>query len=343
MVDLKSVTVDQSARVKDAILLIDRNSLQIALVVDSENHLLGTVTDGDIRRAILRGVGMDEPATSVMNKKPTVGSPEQSRAELVALMNKKALRHIPIVDENRVLLDIEPLNTLFQTKEKTNPVVIMAGGLGTRLGALTAETPKPMLSVQKKPLLESIIENLSQFGFRNIYISVNYRRDVIQNYFGSGEKHNVNIRYLEEEKPLGTAGSISLLPAASEPVLVMNADLVTTINFDHLLEFHLKQKSLVTICVRDYDIQVPFGVVKMDEKQKVLGFEEKPKLRYFVNAGIYVLDPKVIARVPTNTHMDMPTLLGTAIAEKNGVVAFPVREQWVDIGRPEDFEQANRE
>lgn len=344
MIDYQTAVVSDTATIKEAIQAIDRSHLQIALVINSTGKLLGTITDGDIRRGILKGVGMDQPAVQVMNKKPTVGNPDQTREALVALMERKGLRHVPLVDGAGKLQGIELLNNLLGSGPKENWVVIMAGGMGKRMGSLTEHTPKPMLPVRNKPLLESIVENLSQYGFRDIFLSVNYKRDVIQNYFRSGDDHNVGIRYLEEDEPLGTVGSLSLLPQKpASPIVVMNADLVTNINFDRLLEFHEKQKSKATVCIREYDMQVPYGVVKVDDKHNVLMLEEKPTMRHFVNAGIYVLDPEVISLIPPSTRMDMPDLLAKLLQTNQKVGAFPLRENWIDIGQVHDFERANRD
>lgn len=340
--DYKKATVTETSDIRSAISAIDLSGLQIALVVDESLHLKGTVTDGDIRRGILRGIPTSESVLKVMNPTPIVGTPEMSRDELALIMATKKILQIPIVDASGKLVGIHVQGFLGNSDPKENWVVIMAGGLGKRLGQLTAQVPKPMLAVQNRPLLETIVENVRDYGFNQIFISVNYKRELIQAHFGDGHQHGVQIRYLEESQPLGTGGSLSLLPEdCYRPIVVMNADLVTNLNFDSLLDFHQRTGAQATVCVRDYDLEVPYGVVRFDQ-QRITGIEEKPKVRFFVNAGIYVLNPEVLKKIPADTRMDMPELLDKLIRDEFAVSAFPIRESWIDIGLVEDFERANR-
>jgi NDP-sugar pyrophosphorylase family protein len=217
----------------------------------------------------------------------------------------------------------------------------MAGGLGTRLGELTRDCPKPLLRVGNKPVLETILENCIEYAFKRFYISVNYKADMLKDYFGDGSRWGVDIRYIEEKKRLGTAGALGLLPEdPTVPLLVMNADVLTKINFKHLLEFHEEHRSVATMCVREYEFQVPYGVVKIDN-HRLLDILEKPVHQFFVNAGIYVLNPEAVSMVPKNTYFDMPALFEKLLQDQAETAAFPVREYWLDIGRKDDLERAN--
>lgn len=330
-----------SASLREAIETIDASAMQIALVVDESRRLLGTVTDGDIRRGILRGIALDQPIDRIMNAQPTVARSDEPREQVLANMQRKQLHRIPIVDEQGRVVGIEFLEELIQPHLKENWVVLMAGGLGSRLRPLTNDCPKPMLKVGNKPLLETILENFIEYGFRHFYISVNYMAEMVKEYFGDGSRWGVEIRYLEEDQKLGTAGALSLLPdRPSAPLLVMNGDVLTKINFRQLLDFHAGHHSQATMCVREYDFQVPYGVVRIDN-HRITGIDEKPVQRFFVNAGIYVLDPQALNAIPAGDYFDMPTLFEKLIAQGAETVVFPIREYWLDIGQLADYDRAN--
>lgn len=327
----------------EVLKIIDVNARQIALVVDQDDRLLGTVTDGDIRRGLLKGKGLNDPVSTVMNSYPTVASPYDHRDNILALMKIKKLHQIPVVDEDGRIVHVEILDHLLQPVKRDNWVVLMAGGLGTRLRPLTHDCPKPLLKVGNKPLLETILLSFIEQGFHQFFISVKYKAEMIQEYFGHGERWNVDIRYLHEKESLGTAGALSLLPEKpQEPFFVMNGDLLTKVNFEQLLDFHKTYQAQATMCVREYDHQIPYGVVKLD-KQRLIGIEEKPVQRFFVNAGIYVLNPETVDHIPNNQFFDMPSLFNNLIKNNRPVIAFPIREYWLDIGRLADFERANME
>ena len=241
------------------------------------------------------------------------------------------------------VIGVELLEELIRPRERDNWVVLMAGGLGTRLSPLTNDRPKPMLNVGNKPLLETIIENFVEQGFHRFFISVNYMAGMIKDHFADGGRWGAQIHYLEEDRKLGTAGALSLLPEPpTAPVLVMNCDLLTKVNFRHLLDFHLEHRAQGTMCVREYDFQVPYGVVRLD-RQRIAGIDEKPVQRFFVNAGIYVLEPEALHHVPADTFFDMPSLFERLIAEGQEAAAFPIREYWLDIGQLADYDRANGE
>ncbi len=343
MSDWTKTFVAPEASIRETIAIIDAGSLQIALVVNATRQLLGTVTDGDIRRGILRGHGLDAPVAGIMNTTPTVARLNESREDILVLMKQKQIHQIPLLDEQNVVVGIESIDAMLQSGPRNNPVVIMAGGLGSRLHPLTDDCPKPLLRIGNKPILETILENFTAYGFEQFYFSVNYRADMVQEYFGNGERWGVRIEYLHEDRRLGTAGALSLLPAGiREPILVMNGDLLTKVNFEHLLNFHARAKGAATMCVREFQHTVPYGVLTLDE-HRIAAIEEKPVQRYFVNAGIYVLDPECLAHIPASGVLDMPELFCQVIATGAHAAAFPIREYWIDIGRLDDYERANGE
>lgn len=337
----KNVLISPETTIIKAIEIIDAGSLQIALVVDSSNKIVGTVSDGDVRRAILKGCDLDNPVSEIMFTEPTVASCHESRDAILAIMKSKQLRQIPLVDQNGCIVGLDVWDELISIQERDNIVVLMAGGLGTRLGELTKDCPKPLLRVGNKPVLETILENCIEYGFKHFYIAVNFKADMVKEYFGDGSRWGVEVKYIEEKKRLGTAGALGLLPVISSlPMLVMNADVLTKINFKHLMAFHEEHKSIATMCVREYEFQVPFGVVQLDN-HRLMNILEKPVHQFFVNAGIYVLNPEVVSMVPTNEYFDMPALFDKLIEKQLETAAFPIREYWLDIGRKADFERAN--
>lgn len=337
------VLVKPDTTILKAIEIIDASSLQIAMVVDESGRLCGTVTDGDVRRGLLKGIGLEMPVSLIMFCEPTVAASHESRENIMATMKLKQLRQIPIVDHLGCVIGLDVWDELITIQERDNIVVLMAGGLGTRLGELTKNCPKPLLPVGNKPVLETILENCIEYGFKKFYISVNYRADMLKDYFRDGSRWGVDIRYLEEDQRLGTAGALGLLPEQPEkPLLVMNADVLTKINFKHLMDFHHEHQSLATMCVREYEFQVPFGVVTVDN-HRLTGISEKPVQRFFVNAGIYVLNPESIALIPRNSYFDMPSLFEKLLAQQAQASVFPIHEYWLDIGRIDDFDRANGE
>ncbi|MDH4618264.1 nucleotidyltransferase family protein [Brevibacillus sp. AY1] len=343
MVNWRDLLVSPNTPILDTLEIIDRNARQIALVTDESDRLVGTVTDGDIRRGLLKGKALKDPISMIMNPYPTVVSPYDSRENILALMKIKQIHQVPIVDEDGKIVHVEMLNDLLRPVKKENWVVLMAGGLGTRLYPLTHNCPKPLLKVGNKPLLETILQSYIDQGFHQFFISVKYKAEMIQDYFGDGSNWGVNIHYLEEKESLGTAGALSLLPEQpTEPFFVMNGDLLTKVNFEQLLDFHKTYQAEATMCVREYDHQIPYGVVRLD-KHRLVSIEEKPTQRFFVNAGIYVLSPSVLEWIPNKQYFDMPSLFELLMKEEKHSIVFPIREYWLDIGRMADFEKANRE
>lgn len=332
-----------SADLKEAIRAIESSRVKVALVVDPERRLLGTITDGDVRRAILNGAGLADPVTNIMNASPRVGHLGDDRGPLIDLMRRNICRHIPILDADRRVVAIETLEELVAYGRRANCVVLMAGGLGKRLRPLTDDMPKPMLPVGDTPLLQLIIESFRDQGFNKFYVSVNYLGHKIQDHFGDGSEWGVSIDYLCEDKPLGTAGALALLPERpTTPIIVMNGDILTKVDFRQLLQFHDEHKAQATMCVRDYFVEVPFGVIDNDG-HRIREFREKPRHRFLVNAGIYTLEPDVLDHIPRDEFYDMPSLIETLVARGQHACLFPVREYWLDVGRMDDFDRARRE
>ena len=343
MKDWQSALITSSSTFREAIEIINNSALQVGLVVDEQRRLLGMVTDGTIRRAILRGVSMEENIQQVMFTSFKTASVSDSKEEILAAMKKEEIRHIPVVDENGVIQGLKVLIEMLSAERKENVVVLMAGGLGTRLRPLTEKCPKPLLKVGDRPILETILQSFAAQGFYRFYLSVNYCSEMIKEYFGNGEKWGVKIDYLEEDRRLGTAGALSLLPERPEqPFFVMNGDLLTKIDFEKLLDFHSGHETAATMCVRQYDYQIPYGVVRF-KGVHLQGIDEKPIHKIFVNAGIYTLSPEVLDHIPKNQFFNMPSLFQIIGSEEIKTTVFPVREYWMDIGQMKDFEQANGE
>lgn len=343
MKNWRSATLNSDQTIRQAMETIDRSTLQIALVIDGGDRLLGTVTDGDIRRGLLRGLNLDTPATAVMNRKPIVARQGMSRAEFIELLRRHELHHLPLVDGEGRLVGLESDVQLYEGAEKDNWVILMAGGLGQRLRPLTEDMPKPLLPVGDRPLLEIIINRFTAQGFRKFFISVNYRADLVEAHFGDGSRFGAEIRYLREEQPLGTGGAIGLLPERPAlPFVVMNGDLLTTISFETLIDFHHQHGADLTLCVRRYSHQIPYGVAEI-QGGEVVSIQEKPNHECFISGGIYVLSPAVFDRLHPQRRIDMPDLMRELIGEKRRVTAFPVTEYWIDIGRIEDLERARQE
>jgi dTDP-glucose pyrophosphorylase len=322
---------------------IDQGNLQLA-VVERDGKIVGTVTDGDVRRALLSGVGLDASVEQVMNRTPIVAPEGISNAAALTLMRRHSIHQLPIVDIEGRVIEVKLIDDLavLQPSDE-NWVVLMAGGLGSRLKPLTNETPKPLLRIGDKPILETVLTGFIKAGFGKFFISINYKAEMIREYFGDGSAWGVEISYLEERERLGTAGALSLLPERpTQPFFVMNGDLLTTVNFEQMLKYHREHKAFSTVCVREHSITVPFGVVDFDD-HRLVGIREKPTQKFFVNAGVYLLDPGILDHLVTNELVDMPTLIERTINKGMPSVGFPLREYWIDVGRLDDLQRASDE
>ncbi len=342
-VRLENYKVFRGMTIKETLQVIDKSALQIAFVVDDENHLLGAVTDGDVRRSILRGEELSASVEGIMNTHPIAAQQGTERAALLRLMRSKVIRQIPLLDKEKHLVGLAQLEDLLYPSRKDNIVVLMAGGLGTRLRPLTDKIPKPLLKVGKKPILETILESFLDAGFYRFYFAVNYKSQMIEDYFGDGSRFGAEIEYLHEKKRMGTAGALYFLPQVPKtPIIVMNGDLLTKVDFAEFLDYHIGQNATATMAVREYNYQVPYGVIDFDG-ERIKAIREKPSHAFFVNAGIYVLSPDAVARVDKEEFFDMPQLFELLISEGKKTTVFPVREYWLDIGRMDDFERAQEE
>jgi dTDP-glucose pyrophosphorylase len=339
--DWKILSLSPESTLRDAMVTIDQGHIGIALIVDDTDHLQGTVTDGDLRRAILRGVALDHSVSLVMNRNFVAGREEMSTANLLELMRIHSIKQVPLLDSNGRIVGIHNLSDLVEPLSlRPNWAVIMAGGEGHRLRPLTAGTPKPMLPVGSRPILENTINLLVRHGFRRLFISINYLGEQIKEHFGDGDRFGCQITYLSEEKPLSTAGALSLLPERPhDPLLVLNGDLLTDVNLSALMDYHLETGCAATQCVSEYKFQIPFGVVRCENGQ-VVELEEKPVHHKLINAGIYILSPDLLNMIPANQEMAMPDLLARARREGHLIAAFPIRERWTDIGQLADYHWA---
>jgi dTDP-glucose pyrophosphorylase len=344
MKNWESALVGPKATLEEAISILDKSALRIAIVVDASRLLLGTLTDGDVRRALLRHLPLNVSVSEVMCVAPQVAKPDWSRDRILAVMKESELLQLPVVDDNGRVVGLETLHGLLDKRLVNNAVFLMAGGFGTRLQPLTHNCPKPLLKVGEKPILELILEGFIKAGFHRFYISTHYLPEMVREHFGDGSQWGVSISYTHEEEPLGTGGALGLLPQdeINEPILVMNGDLLTTLNYRDLLTFHQDHPSTATMCVRDFEYQVPYGVIQSDG-HLVRTMIEKPVQKFFINAGVYVLSPELVRSVRPDTRIDMPTLLEQSIASGKDVTMFPVHEYWLDIGRMEDFKRAQLE
>lgn len=339
-INWQKVVIEPSTSIKEALRVIDKEALRVALVVD-KNKLVGMVTDGDLRRGILQGIKLSASVSEVMNTNPVSANVSSNSADLKALMQSRKILSLPIVDDDDQLVGLKTLYDTLMIEKRENPVFIMAGGFGTRLKPLTDNCPKPMLKVGGKPMLETLINNFKNHGFYKFYISTHYLPEVIMDYFGNGDNFDVEITYVHEETPLGTGGALSLLPddLPKEPLIMINGDILTNVDFGKVLDFHVKQASDATMCVRDYEVKIPFGVIE-GEGHEITGMVEKPTYRYFVNAGIYIVSNHIIKSLSENERLDMPSLFENKQVEGHKTLKFPIHEYWLDVGRHDDFKKA---
>lgn len=336
--------------IRDAIRTLDTGGVGIVLVIDEQRRLLGTITDGDIRRALLGGRSLDVTAGEFLRQKQNPVYPEpvsapagSTRSALLRLMRRRTIQHLPLIDAEGRVTDLVTLNDLIPERSQPLQAVIMAGGLGTRLRPLTDDTPKPMLPVGGRPLLERTVARLREAGVRRVSVSTFFRAEKVLEHFKDGSDFGVDLEYVCEDRPLGTAGALTRIPVPSAPLLVMNGDILTNVDFRAMHEFHREHDAVMTVGVRKYDFSVPYGVIECDGVN-VRSLVEKPTYSSFVNAGIYLLDPMAFRYVPKHIASDakfnMTDLICSLIEAGHAVVSFPIHEYWLDIGQPGDYEQA---
>jgi dTDP-glucose pyrophosphorylase len=340
---IADISLSADSPISQAIECLDRSDGEIALVVDENRRLIGTITDGDVRRGLLRGARLADPAMSIMNASPQ-SAPIGTSANVLSMQFEHSdIRQVPLVDASGCIVDVVLLSNPSESTGYPNIVVLMAGGVGTRLRPLTSQVPKPMLRVGDKPILETIIESFVLRGFHRFVISVNYLAEQIEHHFGDGSRLGAEIVYLRESQQLGTAGALSLLPFVPRgPIFVMNGDILTTTDFTAMLRFHSVSEALATMGVNNFHFNVPYGVAEV-EGERIRRLKEKPRFDFLVNSGIYVLSPDVIDFVPKNRPFNMPQLFEKVIAEGGAACAFPIHEHWFDVGYPADLERAGNE
>jgi len=327
----------EQSTLDEALKLLDQNGNGFLPVVDADNKLIGVITDGDLRRAVLnKTLSLDQ----IINRNPVTENSSVPYTVVKRKLHEIRRRHMPIVDDAGKLVDVVILND-FESVPKSNWVVIMAGGMGTRLGDLTKNTPKPMLEVGGKPILQRIIEHFKSQNFVRFILCVNYKSEVIENYFGNGEKFGVEIRYTKESKRLGTAGALSLIDfEITEPFFVVNGDVLTSINFEDFLNFHTVSHSSATMCVKRYAYEMPYACVDFDEQMNLLHLKEKPLYDYHINTGMYILEPAVLKSVTYDEYLDMPGFFESLIETKNAAKVFKIDDYWLDVGKYDDFKKA---
>jgi dTDP-glucose pyrophosphorylase len=342
MKNWNKILISPDTTILNTIQIIDKEGSRAALVVNEKKHLLGIVTDGDIRRCILKKIDLDSPIHTIMHSKPSVAFLGETREKMLAQLQTASLFHLPVLNDDYCVVGFETLDSLLTAKQVDNLVVVMAGGMGKRLLPLTIDTPKPMLKIGDKAVLEILVENFIKNGFHNFCFAVNYKAEMIKEFFGNGERWGINIHYLEENQRLGTAGALGLMTDIPEqPFFVINADVVTTVDFQNLLQYHHQMNAEATMCIREQEHTMLYGVVERDETNFLRNIIEKPVRQFFVNAGIYILTPAVLKLLESDTFCDMPDLLMRCLEKEYKVATFPIKEYWLDIGQHQDLQRAH--
>jgi dTDP-glucose pyrophosphorylase len=335
--------ISPETTILETLKVIDETALEIALVVKKDRKLLGTVTDGDIRRALINGMTLQTPVKKLMNAHPIVADLETTDDELLFTMTNKSIKHLPIVDKSGKIFRLVLLKDLIALKTRNNYAFIMAGGLGTRLGELTRHRPKPLLPIGGQPIIHIIAEQLRRHGFKKIFVSVNYKAEMIIDYFKNNAPEGLEIEFLQEKEGfLGTAGPLGLIKNdLNNSLVVINGDILSQVNYSNLLEYHLQARKAMTVCTREFSFEIPYGVVKLNGDQ-LTDIEEKPRQSIFINAGIYVIEPELLKLIPSNRKFDMPELIKMASKTGPGVCCYPISEFWLDIGNPQDYNKARK-
>ena len=346
---LEMICVAPATSLREAMAQMDRAGCGILLVADDARRLLGTVTDRDIRRAILANLDLAQPVEALLARKagtrfstPITASIGQERSAYLSLLKQHSILHLPLLDAEGRVAGLVTMDSLVPEAPLALRAVVMAGGKGTRLHPLTEHTPKPMLRVGDKPVLEIIIDQLREAGIRQVTVTTHHQGEKISAHFGDGRDFGVALSYIEEERQLGTIGGLSLMAPPKETTLVINGDILTEVDFRAMLAYHREHQAELTIAVRQYDVKVPYGVIECEGSQ-VRGVNEKPTFGFFVNAGIYLLEPGVYRLIPSRQRFDMTDLIQRVIAERRMVVSFPICEYWLDIGEHAEYEQAHQD
>ena len=329
--------------IEQAVRNLDQVAIRIVLVINERGELEGTISDGDIRRGLLKGLDLKSPIANVIHRNAMVVPPEMGREMVMQLMVANKIQQIPVVNEHRHIVGLHLWDEITTVPVRPNMMVIMAGGIGSRLRPHTENCPKPLLPVAGKPMLEHIIERAKLEGFSHFVLAIHYLGHMIEDHFGNGDRLGVQIDYLREHSPLGTAGALGLLnPLPEAAFVVTNGDVITDIRYGELLDFHIRHDAAATMAVRVYEWQHPFGVVHTHGVE-IVGFEEKPVARSHINAGVYALDPGALNALSADARCDMPTMFERLQAQTKRTVAYPMHEPWLDVGRPDDLNRANAE
>jgi dTDP-glucose pyrophosphorylase len=332
-----------NSTIEQAIRNLDQVAIKIVLVVNERAELEGTLSDGDIRRGLLKGLNLNSLITSVIHRNALVVPLDMGREMVMQLMVANKIQQIPVVNEKHHVIGLHLWDEITTPPVRPNLMIIMAGGMGKRLRPHTENCPKPMLPVAGKPMLHHIVERAKSEGFSHFVLAINYLGHIIEDYFGNGEWLQVQIDYLREQSPLGTAGALGLFNTdPADPFVVTNGDVITDIRYGELLDFHVRHDAAGTMAVRMHEWQHPFGIVQM-QGVEIVGFEEKPIARSYINAGVYALDPAALSVLTRDAHCDMPTLFERLQARDKRTVAYPMHEPWLDVGRPVDWKQAEVE
>ena len=335
----KKTLLLENSTIRKVIKNLEKSALQIVLVIDKKKNLVGTITDGDIRRGLLSGLNISSPIKKLINKKPLIGSSTMSANTMNQIMQTNKINQLPIVDKSKKIVGLYFWDAVKSSITQKSQVIIMAGGKGKRMMPHTKKCPKPLLPVGGKPILEHILLKARSEGFNNFIISINYLGEMIEDYFGNGSKWGVKIKYLKENMPLGTIGALSLIKNRPNfPFIVCNGDIISDIKYTDLLDFHIKNKAFGTVAVKPYEIKNPYGVVKIDGNQ-IVDIEEKPIVKSHVNTGVYVFSPKIINEIKKNKYLDMNILIQKLLGKMKKIIAYPAYEPWLDIGKPKDLKK----
>jgi dTDP-glucose pyrophosphorylase/CBS domain-containing protein len=336
---IESVVIRPSSTITEAIIQLDRAGTGALLLCTVDRKLFGLLSDGDIRRAVLKGISLEDSCESIASRTPMTTGPAISANQALQLMNQHDINHLPVIDADGTVVDLLLRRDIVSDERVDLAAVVMAGGYGKRLLPLTEDIPKPMLPVGDKPLLERTIEQLRRAGIREVNLTTHYLPDSIVRHFGDGESFGVKMNYLQEDHPLGTAGGLKPMARATGPFLVMNGDILTGVSFQEMLAYHRRNGAQITVGVRKYEVQVPYGVVECDDI-RIMKLKEKPSLTFFVSAGIYLLEPSVCEHIPEGKRFDMTDLIQKLLDLGQPVISFPIMEYWLDVGRHEDYRQA---
>ncbi len=345
MFDWKKIILSPEDTMEHAIKVMDDEALKMVIVADQNKKLLGTITDGDVRRGLIKHYSMNTQIKKIMHTNPTYCLQSESKESILSIMKAKNVLQVPIVDEDLKVVGLETINSFMGDNNKTkqkikSTVLIMAGGIGKRLLPITKETPKPLIKLNGKPIIENILIQLINSGFSKFFFSTHYQASKFKEYFGDGTDWGIHINYINEEKPLGTAGALGLLPKdIVSPLLVVNGDILTKVNYENLLNYHESNQSDCTVCVRKQDFEIPYGIINA-ENNLVSEINEKPIKTFFINAGIYVINPSLLSEIDGSKYVDMPNFLTDQIQKGIKINIFPVHEYWVDIGEHENLKKA---